>query len=284
VATRAPADWSREEVEVTVADYLAMLAAELAGVAYSKTEHRKRLAILLNDRSDGSIEFKHQNISAVLMDLGVQSIRGYKARSNYQGLLYEIVAECVSENNTIQTLAAEDAERHIVVPEVEDILAALTNPPRPVAPAPAAREPELRQAPRLVNYLEREARNRSLGNAGEEFVLRFECARLIHAGREPLAAKIEHVSKVRGDGDGYDVLSFEVSGEERLIEVKTTKYAPETPFFVSRNEMTVSRMRASQYHLYRLFDFRDTPRFFALKGALAQTCQLTASTFMATVA
>ena len=111
----------------------------------------------------------------------------------------------------------------------------------------------------------------------------FERARLVHAGRENLAAKIEHTSKVRGDGDGFDILSFEESGRERLIEVKTTKYGRETPFFVSRNELVVSEARADLYHLYRLFEFREAPRIFTLDGALSATCRLAASTYMASV-
>lgn len=58
-------DWSREEVEAIVADYLHMLTLELSGQSYNKTEHRRRLQAKLNQRSDGSIEFKHCNIRGV---------------------------------------------------------------------------------------------------------------------------------------------------------------------------------------------------------------------------
>lgn len=87
-----PIDWSREEVEATVADYLAMLASELAGVHYNKAAQRRELAKLLDNRSEQAIEFKHANISAVLIDLGFPYIPGYKPRSNYQQLLYEVVS------------------------------------------------------------------------------------------------------------------------------------------------------------------------------------------------
>ena len=83
-------DWSREEVEAIVADYLQMLTLELAGQSYGKTEHRKNLQSKLNDRSDGSIEFKHGNISAAMIDLGFPYIRGYKPRVNYQALLVDL--------------------------------------------------------------------------------------------------------------------------------------------------------------------------------------------------
>ena len=62
-----PSDWSREEVEATVADYLAMLSAELAGVPYNKTAHRRGLVKLLDMRSEQAMEFKHANVSAILI-------------------------------------------------------------------------------------------------------------------------------------------------------------------------------------------------------------------------
>ncbi len=276
-------DWSRVEVEATVLDYLAMLASELAGVAYNKAAHRRHLIENLDNRSERSIEFKHANISAVLIDLGFPYIPGYKPRSNYQRLLYEVVANRLAADQNLLTLAAADAERPAVVPEVDDILSVLAEPPKPAGAPQVARQPQAPRRSSSINYLEREAKNRSLGAAGEEFVVNFERARLLHAGRERLAAKIEHTSKVRGDGDGFDILSFEESGQERLIEVKTTKYGRETPFFVSRNELVVSEARADLYHLYRLFEFRDAPRIFTLNGALSATCRLAASTYVASV-
>jgi hypothetical protein len=65
-----PEDWSHEEVEATVAAYLTMLEQELRGVAFNKSDSRRLLRETLNDRSDGAIERKHQNISAVLIELG----------------------------------------------------------------------------------------------------------------------------------------------------------------------------------------------------------------------
>ena len=59
-------DWSREEVEATVGDYFAMLRDELAGLPVNKSERNLRLRRLLQNRSKGSVEFKHANISAVL--------------------------------------------------------------------------------------------------------------------------------------------------------------------------------------------------------------------------
>ena len=81
-------DWSLAEVTATVTDYLAMLTAELAGQRYSKAEHRRALLARLNPvRTAAAVEFKHQNISATMVKLGLPYIRGYKPRSNYQTVL-----------------------------------------------------------------------------------------------------------------------------------------------------------------------------------------------------
>jgi hypothetical protein len=277
----ASADWSRAEVEATVDDYLSMLASELAGTPYSKTVHRRALKPLLSDRTEQSIEFKHANISAALLDAGFPYINGYKPRSNYQALLSEVLAERLQRVPHLMELAATDADRPMAVPEVEDILAVITERPKPQS-APSNIAESMPPTLRLTtNYIEREARNRSLGHAGELFVINYERARLVHAGQEALAAKIEHTSKVRGDHEGYDILSFEESGAERLIEVKTTKYGGDTPFFVTRNEMLVSERHSLSYQLYRLFAFRDDPRLYTLVGAIPSTCRLAAATYLA---
>lgn len=76
--------WSREEVDLIVADYFMMLRSELAGEPYSKADHNRALQPLLGGRSKGSVEFKHQNISAVLVGMGLPYIDGYKPAWNYQ--------------------------------------------------------------------------------------------------------------------------------------------------------------------------------------------------------
>jgi Domain of unknown function (DUF3883) len=133
----------------------------------------------------------------------------------------------------------------------------------------------------VVNYLEREARNRDLGAAGEEFTLRFEAQRLWLAGRKELADRVEQVSRTRGDAAGYDVLSFEETGRERLIEVKTTTFGPYTPFFCSRHEVNVSAENADQYYVYRVFNFREDARLFMMPGGIASNFALEATQFAA---
>lgn len=85
--------WSRAEVESIVDDYFDMLGMELSGRRYAKSQHRAALVERLPGRSEGSIEFKHCNISAVLSESGRPIIDGYKPRTNIQELLRIVVDE-----------------------------------------------------------------------------------------------------------------------------------------------------------------------------------------------
>jgi len=134
-----------------------------------------------------------------------------------------------------------------------------------------------------VDYLAQEATNLSLGTAGEQFVIRFEQARLIHARRDNLASRVEHIAVTRGSGAGYDVLSFETTGQERLTEVKTTSYGLLTPFFVNRNEVDVSQRTAAKYYLYRTFDFRRQPKIFTKQGAIDRSFKLDPTQYVASI-
>lgn len=279
------ADWDRFEVEAIVADYFRMLERELRVESYNKTEHRSNLKKLLRNRSDGSIERKHQNISAALLELGFPYINGYKPLCNYQRMLFEAVVAHVSRQPAVEQIVAAQVEEPASPPSVRDILSALEDPPesRPLA---ARQGKPGYQAPtgRHVNYLAREARNSSLGSAGEKFAIEFEIARLRRARNPRLADRIERVSETKGDTAGFDILSFEESGRERFIEVKTTAYGKETPFYLTRNELGCSRDRASEYFLYRVFQFRTAPRLYFRSGALDKSFRIEPVEFLARVA
>lgn len=93
--------------------------------------------------------------------------------------------------------------------------------------------------------------------------------------RPDLAERVEHVAHTRGDGAGFDVLSFDVGGEERYIEVKTTRRGATFPFYVSRNEVQFSKDVPHEFRLYRLHSFDETrPGMYVLPGALDVTCAL----------
>ncbi|MCB1627109.1 MAG: DUF3883 domain-containing protein [Xanthomonadales bacterium] len=275
--------WSLREVELCVADYLRMLTLELNGQRYSKTAHAKTLMARLDGRNRAAVEFKHCNISAILIEFGYPPINGYKRRDNYQALLVDAVAAQLATHLELQ--AAVQAA--VVRPAIE---ATLDNASRMWISPPAGRKVAESPAPYFTqhagvrrDFLAQEAQNRSLGRAGELLVVELESRRLHEAGKKTLANRVEHVAATQGDGLGFDVLSFDVDGRERLIEVKTTAFGQLTPFYVSRNELARSSTDADSFHLYRLFDFRRQPRLFDLPGPISTHCRLDAVSFSAQI-
>lgn len=273
-------DWSRAENEATVASYFAMLEAGLRGEPVNKTEQRNRLLPLLENRTKGAVEFKHQNISAVLLDLRVPYLSGYLPALNYQQDLRDVVLAQLMERRVLREVIEQSALSVPVEPESVDPVQVFEPPPQP-------RERRRREAGTMVrspvDYLQLEAGNRQLGLAGERFVIDLERERLERAGKGNLAAQVSHVAIERGDGLGYDVLSFEEDSREMLIEVKTTKYGEYTPFYVSRNELDVSEQRAAFYHLYRVHSFGAQPRIFRKIGALADSFDVSPASYIARV-
>lgn len=273
-----PRDWSEAEVAATVQSYLDMLGLEVSGQPYNKSQYRKVLLPLLSNRSESAIEFKHQNISAVLMKLGLRPIRGYQPAQNYQqSLVPEVQRQLASNPSLIELVLAEalQAPEHSPAGRLDFNGASI---PSIILPE-ASKGTSVRTG--RPDYAAIEAGNRSLGLAGELAVADLEYRRLVRAGKAHLARRIDHVSQSRGDGDGYDILSFEESGKEKLIEVKTTRSRAETPFFVTNNELKVSREQADHYQLVRVFNFAHGPAWFRLRGSLDASCILESNGFIA---
>jgi hypothetical protein len=273
--------WSDKEIALTVADYIKMLTLELAGQRYNKSAHRRELLQKLNGRSNGAVELKHQNISAVLLDLNCFWIPGYKPRSNYQEALAVYVENWIDSHPDFDRASQAAVKQPAFVPSGVEFSNLLVQAPEP---STKIQEPHSMYLPNRTaskrDYLAQEARNSALGNAGELLILEYEEYRLRSAGENVLANRIEHVAKSKGDGIGYDVLSFETSGQERFIEVKTTAFAKETPFYASRNEVSFSADFQDQFQLYRLFEFRKSPKLFSLQGNISHHCQMDPVNFL----
>lgn len=282
LATGTP--WSDAEVEAVVSDYFHMLMQELSGQTYSKAAHRRSLLPKLRGRSEASVELKHQNISAVLIGLRAPWILGFKPRHNYQHALFEAVVLRLASDREFDAAATAAVDQPAVVPGA----ASFSNLMVPVPASSVARNPEppaysRRDVGVHRDYFALEARNRSLGLAGEQYVVEYERHRLREIGAKKYIDRVEHVAETRGDGLGYDVLSYESDGRERLIEVKTTTYGREAPFYVSRNELALSKAEPGSFRLFRLFEFRRQPHMFEIAGPMDARCRLDAVSYMARV-
>lgn len=273
-------DWTGEQNDAIVADYFAMLAADIVGRPYSKAEHNRRLQANIG-RPRGSIEYKHQNISAVLKGLGEDWIQGYKPAFNFQASLIDAVVRWLSQHPDWLAPVTRTAFPPSPSTLREEVMLWIGPPPtHSNAPPPDELEQMIGIA-RKYDVAERDARNRALGRAGEERVLAHERASLLASGRTDLAERIRWVSNVDGDGAGYDILSFEPDGSDRLIEVKTTNGWDRTPFHISRNELAVAEERRGDWRLVRLWNFSREPKAFELRPPLETHVSLMATNYQA---
>lgn len=273
-------DWTDDQNDAIVADYFAMLADDEAGRPYSKAEHNRRLQALIG-RPRGSIEYKHQNISAVLKGLGESWIPGYKPAFNFQGSLVDAVARWLAAHPA--WLAGHDRQAFAsALSRVRDDRPLWIGPPPTQSNQPPPAELDhMTMIAAKFDVAGRDARNRALGRAGEERVVAHERATLTSAGRPDLAKQVRWVSDEDGDGAGYDIGSFEVDGRARLIEVKTTNGWERTPFYISRNELAVADARRAEWCLVRLWNFAREPRAFEIRPPLGSHVALTPTSFEA---
>lgn len=259
-------DWGQDELDAIVEDYFAMLDAELAGQPYVKSRHSTALMARIG-RTHRSVEFKHQNISAVLDEIGLPWIPGYKPKRNYQNAIFDAIDRYLSAHPaalepvvSIPALGGDALDKLFVAA------------PRLTTeqPVPA----RLRSLVGKFDPVERDYRNRSLGRAGEEFIIHTEQRRLTAAERPDLARRVRWVAAEDGDGAGYDVLSFDLHGAERLLEVKTTNGSARTPFFLTRTERALATERPEHWRLYRVHRFAKGPRIFTLTPPLENSVRL----------
>lgn len=265
-------NWTDRELDLIVADYFAMLNDEATGKPYSKAEHNRFLQLHI-DRTEGSIEFKHQNISAVLLKLGLRRIVGYLPATNYQKAITPAIDRYLSEHP-----AALHPER--IVEGFADRQGLFVERPPPLLPIAPAKE-DMERLIRKFNPVERDFRNRKLGRDGEELVFHYERQKLQQLERPDLARKIKWISEELGDGAGYDILSFDAKGKERLIEVKTTVGVDITPFYITRNELSLAVERPDAFRLCRVFDFTAHPRMFELTPPLENFVHLSPLSYQA---
>jgi Domain of unknown function (DUF3883) len=263
---RTGEEWSDTEVNATVEDYLAMLSAEAAGQRYSKAEHRRLLLAKLDPRrTPQAVEFKHANISAVMIELGLPYIRGYKPRGNYQAELETEIRRVLEDPQLLRALR--------VAPTVAPVSGLQRADPPPPPPR--------KRTGRHLDYGQLQEENRRRGALGEQLVVAFEQGHLRECGLADLAARVRWVARDDGDGLGYDVLSFDVAGDERHIEVKTTALGAQTPFYISSAELEFARRHPRSFALYRVYDVLDKPRFYVLEGDISQAVELMPTVFRA---
>lgn len=269
---RRPDDWTLEECEIAVNAYFDCLAKKLARQPFNRAEVCRSVAEDTG-RTRGSVDYKFQNIDAILYENELPRMMDGIA-SNVQHLLEFVVLDPLAKHNMV----FETVPEHPAPFTSTDGL--LVDPPK-VPNSDSDGEQAKTRLARKIDFAERDASNRLLGRRGEEWVLSLEKIKLLDAGREDLANRVDWVADRLGDGLGHDIVSFDETGTELTIEVKTTNAGILTPFFITPNELAVAERKGDSYRLYRVFDFSTDPHAFVLCGPLGHKLDLRPQVFIA---
>lgn len=264
-------NWNEFEVALCVDAYFEHLELDLAGKTFVKTHLYRDLAAKTG-RSIKSIERKFQNISAVLDKLGRPWIKGLAPLANYQHLLADVIGARGSKLRSLDILPEYDG--------LQETSLYVGDPPTRISQREAL-PAYMKELVRKFDPVERDMRNRALGEEGERLVFNNEKSKLRLGGRKDLAKNVRWIAKEEGDGAGYDILSFDDRGEVRYIEVKSTTGGDRTPFFITRNELAFANAKRENYHLLRLYDFRRLPQAFEIHGELEKFIRLSTETYRA---
>ncbi len=137
----------------------------------------------------------------------------------------------------------------------------------------ALQEPEIKEikrktkqfTARKIDWEKARDRNNEIGDQGEEFVMEYEIDRLTELLSMDATQYVQHLSRLQGDGLGYDISSINEDGSTRLIEVKTTSGGFNTPFYMSKNEKHFFEEYANNAYIYRVYDFNRETRHGKVK-------------------
>lgn len=142
----------------------------------------------------------------------------------------------------------EDEKMHVNIPEDLEVHVIINPTLQPKQPVVLAVVTEAKR--KKIDYQEKSRKNAITGNRGEVIVFDKERERLVEAGHKDLADKVERVS-TEDDSKGYDILSYEVDGTPRYIEVKTTSQKTEAVSFIfSVNEYKAAKELPNYYVAY----------------------------------
>ncbi|MGO9585560.1 MAG: DUF3883 domain-containing protein [Limisphaerales bacterium] len=121
-----------------------------------------------------------------------------------------------------------------------------------------------------TDFDQRNRRNKIVGNQGEDVVFLAEQQKLKRNGKADLAAKVKAVCK-EDDSAGYDILSFELDGQEKQIEVKSTTLEAPSPGSCFHFHLTAKEYEEAgklpNFYLYVVFEVKSKkPKICAVRN------------------
>ena len=119
---------------------------------------------------------------------------------------------------------------------------------------------------RKNDYSAQSKKFKRIGDRGEQIVVMIERQTLRNNNKEDFAQKVDQISK-RDDSVGYDILSYDINGNDKFIEVKSTlKPVGFSNIYISENELNIA-IDKKNYFFYIVYDVGSKkPKIWKIKG------------------
>jgi uncharacterized protein (UPF0335 family) len=134
---------------------------------------------------------------------------------------------------------------------------------------------------RKIDFIKKAEQDSKTGMLAEKLVVEHEKDFLVTHGRNDLADRVKWVAK-EADGFGYDVLSYDLDGNEKYIEVKATLLGKNHPFEITANEVMTSERLEKNYWIYRVYYMNtEQPMFYKIHGNVKDELDLEPTVYRA---
>lgn len=199
--------------------------------------YKKAQTPIINSNNDNSEEFSN-NIKSDIepvksnKEIGASEINNNESKGFWANIMNDVRSEIEEANNPKS--------------EIKDIINTINT-----------ESPEKKySSPRKIDWENINKHKAITGLRGEEIVVEIEKNYLRSINREDLSEKVKHTS-IDGDGSGYDILSFFPDGQEKYIEVKSSKNSNSNSFNISSNELDFMKRNQYNYQIYRMFNVNE---------------------------
>jgi hypothetical protein len=275
-AEAAAAEQEARMFDALFTHYLAMVEAGVRGEILG---HARHLADLMNEfgaLDEGAIREYYAQTGGVLMQCGLPFLDVFPPSPRPDRQLRRRLVRFLSERRgeLFRVWLGDDAVRCVrQLDELVDVQGAWAPPPLDDDFRVEAWLAGQARFPAFGGFARRERRWHLLHEAGCRFVLAFERARLKQMQRNSLARRVR-ILEPGARGDGYDIVSFEASGETRYIGVAATQYSRRFPFMLTPATLLASFRHGDRFCLYRVFNYCWEAKLYIVQGDLRERLRL----------
>ncbi|MCG8436311.1 MAG: DUF3883 domain-containing protein [Gammaproteobacteria bacterium] len=254
-----------------VTSYFEILQKDITDQVSKKMQIAKENEEKLQSITDEERKQYYQQISALLMEIGMPFLDEYRPINGSSSAL-ELALKHFLEKNLKAISAMRKVSMHndkAVPDELEDSKMHWVAPPKPLDYRINGMPKALAALHADFDFRAHEYQDTSLYKDAVKFAFAYEKRRLQEVGMKNAASEIERVDDALRELTGYDIASYNDDGSERHILVKPTYYGLYFPFYLTTAELEFAKQSKGDLFIYRIVNFATTRKLFVMREGLS---------------